>query len=371
MTLSPDELVRYDRHLKLPEVGRDGQEKLKASSVLLIGAGGLGSPLALYLAAAGIGRIGIVDHDVVDVTNLQRQVLHRSADVGRRKTDSARDHLRALNPHIVIETHDVSINAGNALELVAAYDVVADGSDNFPTRYLANDACVIANKPNVHGSVFRFEGQASVFHPPAGPCYRCLFPEPPPTGSVPSCEEGGVLGVLPGIIGLVQATEVIKLALGAGEPLIGRLLLFDAMAMEFRQIRIRRNRNCAVCGDAPTIRALHEIDWSCEAPSAAREVSPDELLQRIERGDVPLLVDVREPHEWISGHLENAVHLPLGSVAARMHEIPRDRDVVVYCRSGARSGRAAEFLREQGYTRVQNLTGGIVRWLRENGRLVT
>ena len=367
--LSPDELQRYDRHLIMPEVGIDGQKRLKASSVLLVGAGGLGAPLGMYLAAAGVGRLGLVDFDVVDFSNLQRQVTYSTADVGRRKLDAARERLQGINPHVTIETHELRLDSSNALDLFRGFDVIVDGTDNFPTRYLVNDACVLLGKPNVYGSIFRFEGQASVFWAERGPCYRCLYEEPPPPGLVPSCAEGGVLGVLPGIIGTIQAMETIKLLLGEGEPLIGRLLLFDAMRMSFRELRLRKNPDCAICGSHPRVRSLIDYEAFCGVapvrPTAAAtgELAPVELQARLERGDELLLVDVREPHEWQICRIEGATLLPLRGLAERTTELPRDRDIVVYCKSGARSAHAAKFLREQGFERVHNLAGGILAWI--------
>lgn len=366
MVLDARERARYDRHLKLPQVGESGQEKLRSASVLLIGAGGLGSPLALYLAAAGVGRLGVVDHDSVDASNLQRQILHSTADVGRPKVDSARERLQALNPSIEIETFHTALTANNALELVSAFDITADGSDNFTTRYLVNDACVIAGKPNVHGSIYRFEGQASVFMR-GGPCYRCIFPEPPPAGAVPSCEEAGVLGVLPGVIGTIQANEVLKLILGIGRTLAGRLLVYDALEMRFRELKVERNRSCAVCGDAPTITSVSATEFSCAVEERRETLTPDELLQRIERGEAPQIIDVRETHEWRSGHLAPAEHIALGTLPNRLDEIARDRDVVVYCQMGGRSARAVALLKEHGFDNAINLEGGFTRWLREAG----
>lgn len=369
MTLDARDRARYDRHLKLPQVGESGQEKLRGASVLLIGAGGLGSPVALYLAAAGVGTIGIIDHDVVDVSNLQRQILHASDRVGERKVDSARERLTALNPDTNVKTHAFALTADNALDLVRQYDVVVDGSDNFATRYLVNDACVIARKPNVHGSIYRFEGQASVFAE-GGPCYRCLFPSPPPPGAAPSCEEAGVLGVLPGVIGTIQANEALKLILGIGRSLLGRLLVYDALDMRFRELKVERNRSCAVCGDDPTITAIQAEEWACE-PLRKNVMMPEELVTRLEAGETFELIDVREAHEWDAGRFESARHIPLGSIAQRTAEIPRDRDVVVYCAMGGRSARAVAILKEHGFENIINLEGGMQRWMREVGRFVT
>jgi sulfur-carrier protein adenylyltransferase/sulfurtransferase len=378
-SLSHDEVKRYSRHLIMPEVGMDGQRRLKAGSVLCIGAGGLGSPAALYLAAAGVGRLGLVDFDVVDFSNLQRQILHGTPDVGRTKLESARDRLTALNPEIQVVTHETPLTSKNALELFAGYDVILDGTDNFPTRYLVNDACVLLGKPNAYGSIFRFEGQASVFAAKDGPCYRCLYPEPPPPGLVPSCAEGGVLGVLPGVIGTIQATEAIKLIVGIGEPLIGRLMVYDALRMKFRELRLRKDPDCPVCGTRPTVTALIDYDQFCgvgpatahdgaaatvAAENGRPEITPVALKARLERGDDVVLVDVREPHEVQICSIGGAV-IPLGDVPRRFEEIPRDRDVVVYCRVGVRSKRAVAFLQRQGFDRVANLAGGILRWIDE------
>jgi sulfur-carrier protein adenylyltransferase/sulfurtransferase len=369
-TLTTSESVRYSRHLILPEVGPEGQRRLKAARVLLVGAGGLGSPAALYLAAAGVGTLGIVDFDVVDATNLQRQVIHGTPDVGRPKLDSARDRIAAINPHVAVEPHPVRLTSENAREIVRRYDVVLDGTDNFPTRYLVNDACVLEGKPNVYGSILRWEGQASVFCAPGGPCYRCLFAEPPPPGLVPSCAEAGVLGVLPGIVGCIQALEAVKLVLGAGDPLVGRLLLFDALRLSFREMRLRRDPACPACGDHPTLHALIDYDHFCgTAPESAMpqevpEMTPEELKARLDRGDPLTVIDVREPFEWEIGNLEpqGARLIPLGEVEERMDEIDPSAEVVVHCRSGKRSADAARLLRERGYERVWNLEGGILAW---------
>jgi len=370
--LSREELARYSRHLIMPEVGMEGQLKLKAASVLLIGAGGLGSPLGLYLAAAGVGRIGLVDFDVVDQSNLQRQILHGTKDVGRPKLESARDRLSDINPHIQLDTYETALTSDNALEILKDYDVIIDGTDNFQTRYLANDASVLLGKPNVYGSIFRFDGQASVFYPKAGgPCYRCLYPEPPPPGLVPSCAEGGVLGVLPGIIGVIQATEAIKLIIGQGEPLIGRLLLFDALKMRFRELKLRRNPECPLCGDHPTIHALVDYDQFCgvtpheEAPGADDwEITVTQLKERLDRGDRPTIIDVREPHEWQIANLEQygARLIPLGQVADRLGEINPEDDIVLHCKMGGRSAKAYETLKKAGFKKIKNLKGGITAW---------
>lgn len=365
--LTQPELLRYSRHLVLPEVGMDGQRALKAASVLLVGAGGLGSPLGLYLAAAGVGRIGIVDFDVVDLTNLQRQVLHGTRDVGRPKLESARARLSDINPHVAIETYEARLTSANALEILGAYDLIIDGTDNFPTRYLVNDACVLLGKPNVYGSIFRFEGQASVFATPDGPCYRCLFREPPPPGLVPSCAEGGVLGILPGLVGVIQATEAVKLIVGIGTPLIGRLLLVDALGMEFRTVRLRRDPTCPACGTRE-ITELIDYEAFCGMPAAPQgpgdvaEITPTELAARYQQGTPFELIDVREPYEWEIARLPGARLMPLGSLGDQVGELPRDRDLVLYCKSGRRSARAARELLAAGFERVVNLAGGITRW---------
>jgi adenylyltransferase/sulfurtransferase len=371
--LSNAEIRRYSRHLIMPEVTLEGQRRLKGASVLLVGAGGLGSPLALYVAAAGVGRIGIVDFDVVDESNLQRQVLHGQRSVGRPKLESARERLEDLNPHVVIETHETRLTSENALDLVADYDIVADGTDNFPTRYLVNDASVLTGRPNVYASIFRFEGQASVFAAPGGPCYRCLYPEPPPPGLVPSCAEGGVLGILPGLLGTIQATEVIKLILGAGEPLIGRLLLVDALGMSFRTLQLRRDPDCPVCGDDPTITELIDYEEFCgigPAVEAAPETGVDEIAVNevaaaLDRGEDVTILDVREPHEWQICHIEGAELLPLSELPARVHELDSSRTYYVHCKTGVRSARAIEFLQEAGFTRLRNVRGGIKAWADE------
>ncbi len=374
MPLSNDEVKRYSRHLIMPEVGVEGQEKLKSGSVLCIGAGGLGSPAALYLAAAGVGRIGIVDFDVVDFSNLQRQVIHSTADVGRSKLASAKDRLLALNPHITIDTYETALSSKNALELFKPYDVILDGTDNFPTRYLTNDACVLLGKPNAYGSIFRFEGQASVFATKDGPCYRCLYPEPPPPGLVPSCAEGGVLGVLPGVVGTIQATEAIKLIMGIGEPLIGRFLIYDALRMKFRELKLKKDPDCPVCGTHPTVRELIDYEQFCGVAPAAPEVAVTsasnnetetdvkELKRKIDAKEDFFLLDVREPNEFQIGRIPGSTLIPLGEVPQRVNEIPRGKEIIVHCKMGARSARAASFLREQGYANVKNLKGGILDW---------
>jgi len=377
--LTRDELSRYARHLILPEVGVEGQQKLKAARVLCVGAGGLSSPLALYLAATGVGTLGLVDFDVVDASNLQRQILHSTGDVGRKKLDSAEEKLAALNPAVHVVKHETMLSSANALEILKDYDVVADGTDNFPTRYLVNDACVLLGKPNVYGSVFRFEGQASVFATREGPCYRCLYPEPPPPGTVPSCAEGGVLGILPGLIGIIQATEVIKLILGKGEPLgeslTGRLLLVDALSMRFRELKLKKNQECPVCGASPTVTALIDYQEFCgikpESNSAFRQettlkngipqMTVQELKQRRVLGEDLFVLDVREPYEYQIANIGGTL-IPQNEVPRRLAEIDRNREIVVQCRSGGRSQRIAEFLAQQGYTNVKNLAGGILAW---------
>jgi sulfur-carrier protein adenylyltransferase/sulfurtransferase len=371
-SLTAMEIKRYSRHLILPEVGVDGQRKLKAAKVLCIGAGGLGSPVALYLAAAGVGTIGIVDFDVVDYSNLQRQILHGTSDVGRSKLDSARDKLVALNPEVKIELYDTALSSENALDLFRPYDVIVDGTDNFPTRYLVNDACVLLRKPNAYGSIFRFEGQASVFGLENGPCYRCLYPEPPPPGLVPSCAEGGVLGVLPGLVGVIQATEALKLILGVGEPLIGRFLIVDALRMKFRELKLRKDPDCPVCGTHPTVTELIDYEQFCGvAPAASdamqpgddtREISAVELKARLDRSDRLVVLDVREPQEYQINRIDGSVLIPLGELGQRYGELDPSVEIVAQCKSGVRSAKAADFLREKGY-RVKNLKGGILDWI--------
>ena len=369
--LTADELSRYSRHLILPEVGVEGQRKLKAARVLCVGTGGLGSPLALYLAAAGVGTLGLVDFDVVDASNLQRQIIHSTADIGRKKLDSAEEKLKALNPALKVVKHDTLLSSANALDILKDYDVVADGTDNFPTRYLVNDACVLLGKPNAYGSIFRFEGQASVFGAKDGPCYRCLYPEPPPPGLVPSCAEGGVLGILPGLVGVIQATETIKLILGIGEPLIGRLLLVDALNMRFRQLKLRKNPECPVCGDHPTVTKLIDYQQFCgiepasERQSAVKngipQVSPKDLKKRIDAGEDLFILDVREPFEYQIANI-GGVLIPQNDVPKRIGEIDRNREIVVQCKSGGRRQRIAEYLKQSGFPTVSNLAGGIVAW---------
>jgi adenylyltransferase/sulfurtransferase len=373
--LTTDDLSRYSRHLILPEVGMEGQQKLKAARVLCVGTGGLGSPLALYLTAAGIGTLGLVDFDVVDASNLQRQIIHSTKDIGRKKLDSAAEKLTALNPAVNIVKHETMLSSANALEIIKDYDIVADGTDNFPTRYLVNDACVLLGKPNAYGSIFRFEGQASVFATEAGPCYRCLYPEPPPPGLVPSCAEGGVLGILPGLVGVIQATEVIKLILGKGDSLIGRLLLVDALNMRFRELKLRKNPECPVCGDHPTVTHLIDYQQFCgifpePTPGPSQEpvvkngipqLTVKELKRRIDAGEDVFILDVREPYEYKIAQIGGTL-IPQNEVPNRLSEIDRDREIIVHCRSGARSQRIAEFLRQAGYPRVVNLAGGILAW---------
>jgi len=368
--LSKEEIMRYSRHLIMPEVGMDGQLKLKQAKVLCIGTGGLGAPLGLYLAAAGVGRIGLVDFDTVDLTNLQRQILFDTKDIGRPKIEAATNRLRDLNPDIQIDTFETRLTSENALDILKDYDIVVDGTDNFPTRYLVNDACVILGKPNVYGSIFRFEGQITIFAYPGGPCYRCLYPEPPPPGLVPSCAEGGVLGVLPGIVGAIQAAETLKLIIGKGESLVGRLLLFDALAMRFRELKLRKNPECPVCGEHPTITKLIDYEEFCglrgeetasPAQAAVPEIAPRELKARLDRGDDLFILDVREPHEYqicnLGGHL-----IPLGELSRRVNELDSSREIVAHCRSGKRSAEAVEFLRSAGFRKVLNLKGGILAW---------
>ena len=372
--LTTDDLSRYSRHLILPEVGMEGQQKLKAARVLCVGTGGLGSPLALYLTAAGIGTLGLVDFDVVDSSNLQRQIIHSTKDIGRKKIDSAEEKLSALNPAIKIVKHETMLTSANALDIIKDYDIVADGTDNFPTRYLVNDACVLLGKPNAYGSIFRFEGQASVFATESGPCYRCLYPEPPPPGLVPSCAEGGVLGILPGLVGVIQATEVIKLILGKGEPLIGRLLLVDALGMRFRELKLRKNPECPVCGTNPTVTQLIDYEHFCgivpETPqdknmkNGIPQLSVKDYKSRVDAGEDLFLLDVREPYEYQIAQIGGTL-IPQNDVPNRLAEIPRDREIVVQCRSGARSQRIAEFLKQSGYTNVVNLAGGILAWADE------
>ena len=367
--LTHDEVKRYSRHLIMPEVGMTGQKKLKKASVLCVGAGGLGSPLALYLTAAGVGRIGIVDFDVVDFSNLQRQILHTTDDVGRPKLDSAADKLKALNPNVNVELHETRLTSENALQLFEKYDIVVDGTDNFPTRYLVNDACVLTGKPNVYGSIFRFEGQASIFATSDGPCYRCLYPEPPPPGLVPSCAEGGVLGILPGLIGLVQATEVIKLILEKGTTLVGRLLLFDALGMKFRELKLKKDPQCPVCGENATIKALIDYEEFCgigseveESPTGIDEVTAKELKEELDQGQDPYILDVRNPVEYEISRIEGSHLIPLDQLLNRLNELDSARDIVAHCRTGARSAKAIEMLQEAGFRKLRNLKGGVLAW---------
>jgi len=367
--LTHDEIKRYSRHLIMPEVGMSGQKKLKKASVLCVGAGGLGSPLAFYLTAAGVGRIGIVDFDVVDFSNLQRQILHTTDDVGRPKLDSAAEKLKALNPNVNVELHDTRLTSENALQLFEKYDIIVDGTDNFPTRYLVNDACVLTGKPNVYGSIFRFEGQASIFATSEGPCYRCLYPEPPPPGLVPSCAEGGVLGILPGLVGLVQATEVIKLILEKGNSLVGRLLLFDALGMKFRELKLKKDPECPVCGENATIKALIDYEEFCgigpeveESPTGIEEVTAKELKEELDQGQDPYILDVRNPVEYEISRIEGSHLIPLDQLLNRLNELDSARDIVAHCRTGARSAKAIEMLQEAGFRKLRNLKGGVLAW---------
>jgi adenylyltransferase/sulfurtransferase len=372
--LTSDEVRRYSRHLIMPEVGVDGQKKIKSARVLCVGAGGLGSPASLYLAAAGVGTLGLVDFDTVDFSNLQRQVLYSTNDVGRSKLEAAAERLRGLNPNIKVLGHETALNSSNALEIFRDYDIIVDGADNFPTRYLVNDACVLSGKPNVYGSIFRFDGQVSIFATKNGPCYRCLYPEPPPPGLVPSCAEGGVLGVLPGVVGTIQATEAIKLILGVGDSLVGRLLLFDALQMKFRTLKLKKDPDCPVCGEHPTVTKLIDYEVFCGLTPAVKaantlpagdETTVEELKKRLDRGDV-FLLDVREPGEVQIAKIPGGVLIPLGELPKRMDELPQGAtapDIVVYCRSGMRSAKAVSLLKSKGFTRVQNLKGGILDWI--------
>ena len=371
--LTRDEILRYSRHLIMPEVGIEGQQRLKEASVLLIGAGGLGSPLGLYLAAAGIGRLGIVDFDKVDFTNLQRQIIHRTDDVGRLKVESAKERINAINPAIEVKTFNTKISRENVMELVKDYDLVIDGTDNFPTRYLVNDACVFQKKPNIYGSIFRFDGQATVFYPFKGPCYRCLYPEPPPPGMVPSCAEGGVLGVLPGLVGLIQATEAVKLIIGKGEPLIGRLLLYNALKMEFREVKLKRNPECPVCGEHPTIKELVDYEEFCgltrgeEASTAHREydLGPGEVKRLLEQDKDVVLLDVRETHEFDIVRIEGATLIPLSELHLRTNELDTADTIVTYCHHGQRSLQAIKTLEFFGFKKLKHLRGGIDAWAGE------
>lgn len=372
--LSQPEIQRYARHLIMPEVAMEGQKRLKASKVLCIGTGGLGSPLTLYLAAAGVGTIGLVDFDVVDVSNLQRQIIHFTSDVGRPKVTSAQEKLQAINPDLTIVRHEHALDSTNAMETFAGYDVIVDGTDNFPTRYLVNDACVLLGKPNVYGSIFRFDGQASVFFPPHGPCYRCLYPEPPPPGLVPSCAEGGVLGILPGLIGVVQATETVKLLLGQGKPLVGRLLLYDALDMTFREMKVRKNPKCPICGPNRTIQTLIDYQEFCgmrgaeatPAPTAANgAITPLELKALRDRGEQPFILDVRNPEEIAICRIAGSTVIPLPELPQRLGELDRNVPMVVHCKSGVRSAKAIKLLEAEGFTGLRNLTGGILAWIKD------
>ena len=373
-TLTPEEIKRYSRHLIMPEMGMDAQRKLKAASVLCIGAGGLGAPAAMYLAAAGIGRLGIVDFDVVDFSNLQRQIIHFTPDVGSTKLESAKRKINAMNPNVEVELHETSLTSQNALELFAKYDVILDGTDNFPTRYLVNDACVLTGKPNTYGSIFRFEGQASVFGTKEGPCYRCLYPEPPPPGLVPSCAEGGVLGVLPGMVGIIQATEAIKLITGIGEPLIGRFLIYDALKMKFRELKLRKDPDCPVCGTHPTVTKLIDYEQFCglrpepdlaqvTGASVSTEITPVELKQRLDAGEKLFILDVREPNEYQINKIAGSTLIPLGELPRRYQELPKDVTIISQCKMGGRSAKAQDFLKTVGITNVLNLKGGILAWI--------
>ncbi len=373
VSLSKEEILRYSRHLIMPEVGMEGQLKLKSAKVLLVGTGGLGAPMALYLTAAGVGTIGLVDFDVVDYTNLQRQVIHGTSDVGKPKIDSAIESMREINPFVTVNRHEVALTSENAMELVKDYDIVADGTDNFPTRYLVNDVCVLLNKPNVYGSIFRFEGQATIFAAEGGPCYRCLYPEPPPPGLVPSCAEGGVLGILPGVVGLIQATEVVKLILGKGESLVGRLILYDALNMKFRELKLRKSAECPICGPNRTIDKLIDYHQFCGVPQHAaapeaetgvteNEIEVTALKARFDRGEKVNLIDVREAHEFQICRIPGSTLIPLGDLPKRVNELDAAGEVVVHCKSGMRSAKAADFLRQSGFKRVLNVKGGILAW---------
>jgi len=370
--LSNDEISRYSRHLIMPEVALDGQKKLKAAKVLTVGTGGLGSPLALYLAAAGVGTLGIVDFDVVDESNLQRQILHGTSDVGRPKVESARDRIEDINPNVNVVVHEEALTSENALDIFADYDVIVDGTDNFPTRYLVNDACVLLGKPNVYGSIFRFEGQASVFWAEEGPCYRCLYPEPPPPGLVPSCAEGGVLGILPGAIGTIQATETVKLILGIGKPLIGRLMLYDALGMSFREMKLRKDPNCPVCGENPTVTELIDYQEFCGIPQAAAaeqangvpEISVTELKRKMDAGENINVLDVREPHEYEVANIGVRL-VPLGELPQRLAEFDQNENFAIHCKTGGRSAKAVKLLQDAGFQNVYNVKGGITAWSEE------
>ena len=375
VALTPSEIQRYARHLIMPEVAMQGQKRLKAAKVLCIGTGGLGSPLALYLAAAGAGTLGLADFDVVDVSNLHRQIIHFTSDVGRSKITSAEEKLRAINPDLKIVRHEGAVDSSNALDLFAGYDVIVDGTDNFPTRYLVNDACVLLGKPNVYGSIFRFDGQATVFFPPHGPCYRCLYPEPPPPDLVPNCAEGGVLGILPGLIGVIQATETVKLILGTGSSLIGRLLLYDALEMTFREMKVRPNPRCPICGPNPTIRGLIDYQEFCGVhraepasagtAAAGEEITPPELKTLLEEGQCPLILDVRNPEEIAICRIAGSTVIPLPELPDRLGELSTNASIVVHCKSGARSAKAVTLLQAAGFSHLKNLKGGILGWIKE------
>lgn len=375
MALTQDEILRYSRHLIMPEVGVEGQEKLKAAKVLMIGTGGLGSPAALYLAAAGVGTLGLIDFDKVDFSNLQRQIIHSTSSVNQPKVESAKNRLKEINPNVKVVTYDEMLTKDNIMRILKDYEMVLDGTDNFQTRYLVNDACVFTKKPFVYGSIFRFDGQATVFYPGKGPCYRCLFAEPPPPGMVPSCAEGGVLGILPGVIGVIQATEVVKLILGKGEPLIGRLMLYDALKMSFREVKFRKNPKCPVCGENPTIKELVDYEAFCGltrgdeqkdyAAYGVPEILVEELKKKIDKHEKFVLIDVREPSEFKINQLPGAKLIPLGNIPERVHELDSADEIVVYCHFGGRSAKAADFLRKAGFKKVKNLVGGIDTWSQE------
>jgi molybdopterin/thiamine biosynthesis adenylyltransferase/rhodanese-related sulfurtransferase len=371
VSLSKDEILRYSRHLIMPEVGMEGQLKLKQAKVLLVGAGGLGAPLGLYLAAAGVGRIGLVDFDVVDFTNLQRQVIHGTKDVGKKKLDSAFESMADINPFVQLDRHETALSSENALEIFKDYDIIVDGTDNFPTRYLVNDACVLLNKPNVYGSIFRFEGQVTVFAYEGGPCYRCLYPEPPPPGLVPSCAEGGVLGILPGVVGLLQATETVKLILGIGQTLVGRLMLYDALGMKFRELKLRKNPECPACGEHRTITKLIDYQEFCgmphyEAPpepvAATGDIEATELKTKLDGGDNFKLIDVREPHEFQICRIPGSVLIPLGELPKRLGELNPEDEFVMHCKGGTRSAKAVDLMKQSGFKKVRNMKGGITAW---------
>jgi len=371
--LTREQILRYSRHLIMPEVGVEGQEKLIQAEILLIGAGGLGSPLGLYLAAAGVGRLGIVDFDAVDFTNLQRQIIHRTEDVGRLKVESAKERITGINPEVEVTTYNTKLSRDNVLGIIKDYDIVIDGTDNFPTRYLVNDACVFQKKPNIYGSIFRFDGQATVFYPFKGPCYRCLFPEPPPPGMVPSCAEGGVLGVLPGVIGLIQATEAIKLITGKGEPLIGRLLLYNALKMEFREVKLRRNLSCPVCGDKPTIKELIDYEQFCglgrgeeaAAEKTEYDISPKDAKEFVEKNSNVVILDVREPHEYEIVHIDGAKLIPVSELHLRTNELDTADTILVHCHHGPRSQQAIKVLEHFGFKKLKHLHGGIDAWAQD------